>query len=282
MRRVTAPDAPYPMPAIEHHYIPDAAMVVRAVQETLASRMSVSMNSSCRMLERGSAKASSSSGTWRLATRSPSDQIICDVQTDKAIVELPSPVTGTVSALGGAPGRHYPGGGDAGLFRGGWRDQTIPSLSPMPARHVSDQAKTGRCDAELAMIATDDSGLGSTARRIYGRQRCRGQANPSGSTGGGAAGQSQPGHSQTGAADGHRLGVGGTERRPRARLPEPTWRRRARSRCATRHPAASAGSDSRWVRRPHRPPFPGLRPGGPRRWLSRPITDPPAKIGKSR
>ena len=32
------------------------------------------------------------------------DQIICDVQTDKAIVEIPSPVSGTISALGGKPG----------------------------------------------------------------------------------------------------------------------------------------------------------------------------------
>lgn len=36
LRRVTAPDVPYPMPAIEHHYIPDADKVVRAVRDVLS------------------------------------------------------------------------------------------------------------------------------------------------------------------------------------------------------------------------------------------------------
>ena len=36
VRRVTAPDVPYPMPAIEHFYVPDSSMVVRAVKETLS------------------------------------------------------------------------------------------------------------------------------------------------------------------------------------------------------------------------------------------------------
>ena len=36
VRRVTAPDVPYPMPAIEHFYIPDAPIVVKAVKETLS------------------------------------------------------------------------------------------------------------------------------------------------------------------------------------------------------------------------------------------------------
>ena len=35
LRRVTAPDAPYPMPSIESAYIPDTALVIRAVEEVL-------------------------------------------------------------------------------------------------------------------------------------------------------------------------------------------------------------------------------------------------------
>jgi len=35
MRRVTAPDAPYPLPAVESHYVPTASQVVRAVKEVL-------------------------------------------------------------------------------------------------------------------------------------------------------------------------------------------------------------------------------------------------------
>jgi pyruvate dehydrogenase E1 component beta subunit len=37
-RRVTAPDAPYPMPGIERHYVPTADLVVRAVRETMEDR----------------------------------------------------------------------------------------------------------------------------------------------------------------------------------------------------------------------------------------------------
>lgn len=36
VKRVTAPDGPYPTPSVEGHYIPTADLVVRAVEETLA------------------------------------------------------------------------------------------------------------------------------------------------------------------------------------------------------------------------------------------------------
>ena len=35
LRRVTAPDAPYPMPSIEGFYIPDTGLLIRAVEEVL-------------------------------------------------------------------------------------------------------------------------------------------------------------------------------------------------------------------------------------------------------
>ena len=38
VRRVAAPDAPYPMPGVEDAFVPDAARVVRAIEETLADR----------------------------------------------------------------------------------------------------------------------------------------------------------------------------------------------------------------------------------------------------
>ena len=37
VRRITAPDVPYPMPGIEHHYVPDVGKVVRAVEETVSA-----------------------------------------------------------------------------------------------------------------------------------------------------------------------------------------------------------------------------------------------------
>jgi len=38
MRRITAPDAPYPMPGIEEYFVPDAARVARAIEETMADQ----------------------------------------------------------------------------------------------------------------------------------------------------------------------------------------------------------------------------------------------------
>jgi pyruvate dehydrogenase E1 component beta subunit len=38
LRRVTAPDIPYPMTAIEEHYIPDADRVAKAIEQTMADR----------------------------------------------------------------------------------------------------------------------------------------------------------------------------------------------------------------------------------------------------
>ena len=36
VRRVTAPDAPYPLPGVEMHYVPSVEKVLKAVHETLA------------------------------------------------------------------------------------------------------------------------------------------------------------------------------------------------------------------------------------------------------
>ena len=38
VRRVAAPDAPYPMPGVEDAFVPDAARVVRAIEETMTDR----------------------------------------------------------------------------------------------------------------------------------------------------------------------------------------------------------------------------------------------------
>ncbi|HWJ95896.1 MAG TPA: biotin/lipoyl-containing protein, partial [Telluria sp.] len=40
------------------------------------------------------------------------DQVLCDVMTDKATVEIPSPVHGTVTALGGKVGQSLPVGAE--------------------------------------------------------------------------------------------------------------------------------------------------------------------------
>ena len=50
---------------------------------------------------------------WHVATGEPvkADQILCDVQTDKAIVEIPAPVNGVLKEQGGQPGEMIDVGG---------------------------------------------------------------------------------------------------------------------------------------------------------------------------
>ena len=63
------------------------------------------------------------------------DQIIVDVQTDKAIVEIPSPVSGTVTALGGAPNDVIPIGALLASFE--TDPQRASAAAPPPAPVVS-------------------------------------------------------------------------------------------------------------------------------------------------
>ena len=85
------------------------------------------------------------------------DQILADVMTDKATVEIPSPVQGTVLALGGAVGEvmavgaelirlEVAGAGNAGA--------TPPAATPAPAKAappVVAQAAPAAPDAEPAL-----------------------------------------------------------------------------------------------------------------------------------
>ena len=49
---------------------------------------------------------------WHVAPgdRVAADQVIVDVQTDKAVVEIPAPVAGVIKRLGGKPGDMVPVG----------------------------------------------------------------------------------------------------------------------------------------------------------------------------
>ncbi|MEM7254129.1 MAG: dihydrolipoamide acetyltransferase family protein [Pseudomonadota bacterium] len=64
------------------------------------------------------------------------DQIIVEVETDKAIVEIPAPVTGTVVSLGGSPGDEIEVGAVLAVFETSDRHAPKPSAAteePSPA-----------------------------------------------------------------------------------------------------------------------------------------------------
>jgi pyruvate/2-oxoglutarate dehydrogenase complex dihydrolipoamide acyltransferase (E2) component len=78
---------------------------------------------------------------WRVAAGDSvsADQIIAEIETDKAIVEIPAPVTGTVLALGGEPGTTIAVGDVLAVFEspsGGDHEKTTTSDSV-----ISDQAQ---------------------------------------------------------------------------------------------------------------------------------------------
>ena len=65
------------------------------------------------------------------------DQIIVDVQTDKAIVEIPSPVSGTIVSLGGEPNDVLPIGAVLAVIATGGAASAPPEQSPeAPAERI--------------------------------------------------------------------------------------------------------------------------------------------------
>ncbi len=62
------------------------------------------MQSKCRTLAKALQKLKWSSGVCNPGDTVTEDQILADVMTDKATIEIPSPVAGTVLALGGKAG----------------------------------------------------------------------------------------------------------------------------------------------------------------------------------
>ncbi|HYD28531.1 2-oxo acid dehydrogenase subunit E2 [Brevundimonas sp.] len=80
------------------------------------------------------------------------DQIIADVMTDKATVELTSPIAGTVVALHGEPGRQIAVGGPLVSFQVEGKGNTAPVPSPSTAsRSPSPAASAAREETAAAV-----------------------------------------------------------------------------------------------------------------------------------
>ena len=80
---------------------------------------------------------------WKVAAgdRVVADQHLVDVQTDKAIVEIPSPVTGTVTQLGGGAGDILAVGAVLAVFETdgapGPATTKAPETSPSPTATIA-------------------------------------------------------------------------------------------------------------------------------------------------
>ncbi|MDP3400205.1 MAG: dihydrolipoamide acetyltransferase family protein, partial [Brevundimonas sp.] len=102
------------------------------------------------------------------------DQIIADIMTDKATVELTSPVAGTVVALHGEPGQQLAVGGPLVSFavegKGNQREAPPPSK---PAAQASVPPKGGQMSASAASAPPPRAGEGDPAKRGGGGEVTR-------------------------------------------------------------------------------------------------------------
>ena len=118
------------------------------------------------------------------------DQIIADVMTDKATVELTSPVAGTVVALHGDAGRQIAVGGPLVSFSVEGKGNTTPVADPSPAsRSPSPAASAAREETKVAAPpspprsegmgrGTAEGGGGVTAQRTLSDRSQRPLASP--------------------------------------------------------------------------------------------------------
>ncbi|NSX34658.1 2-oxo acid dehydrogenase subunit E2 [Brevundimonas vesicularis] len=98
------------------------------------------------------------------------DQIIADIMTDKATVEITSPVAGTVVALYGEAGKSVPVGGPLVAFDvEGRGNVSTPVPAPKPASKPTGNATTASAAIPTAQSATSATALSKPVPALTGR-----------------------------------------------------------------------------------------------------------------
>ncbi|WP_295188693.1 2-oxo acid dehydrogenase subunit E2 [uncultured Brevundimonas sp.] len=98
------------------------------------------------------------------------DQIIADIMTDKATVEITSPVAGTVVALYGEAGKSVPVGGPLVAFDvEGRGNVSTPVAAPKPASKPTENATTASAAISTAQSATSATALSKPVPALTGR-----------------------------------------------------------------------------------------------------------------
>ena len=136
VRRVTAPDGPLP-----HASHRTTLRAVRRVDPKGGARSAERIVSTIEFTfpDVGEGLTQGEIIKWHVAVgdQVKADQIIVDVQTDKAIVEIPAPVSGRVSELGGNIGDTLAVGGILATFEVDGSQPSVPTSAPpkkAPAR----------------------------------------------------------------------------------------------------------------------------------------------------
>ncbi|MEM9604346.1 MAG: dihydrolipoamide acetyltransferase family protein [Pseudomonadota bacterium] len=94
------------------------------------------------------------------------DQIIVEVETDKAVVEIPAPVTGTLTRQGGAPGDTLPVGAVLAVF-----ESDAPAAGGSVAPAAAATSAVDVAVTESARPARSGRALASPATRKFARNQ---------------------------------------------------------------------------------------------------------------
>lgn len=122
--------------------------------------------------------------TWKVEVGGPvaEDQVVAEVMTDKAMVEIPSPVSGTVVSLGGKPGQMMAVGSElirlevdgAGNASAASAPAAAAPAEPVAAPKAAAPAAAPAAAAEPAPAATPAKAAAASAPACAAKQDARG------------------------------------------------------------------------------------------------------------
>lgn len=122
--------------------------------------------------------------TWKVEVGGPvaEDQVVAEVMTDKAMVEIPSPVAGTVVSLGGKPGQMMAVGSElirlevdgAGNASAASAPAAAAPAEPVAAPKADAPAAAPAAAAEAAPAATPAKAAAASAPACAAKQDARG------------------------------------------------------------------------------------------------------------
>lgn len=122
--------------------------------------------------------------TWKVEVGGPvaEDQVVAEVMTDKAMVEIPSPVSGTVVSLGGKPGQMMAVGSElirlevegAGNASAASSPAAAAPAEPVAAPKAAAPAAAPAAAAEPAPAATPAKAAAASAPACAAKQDARG------------------------------------------------------------------------------------------------------------
>ncbi|MFF5369825.1 2-oxo acid dehydrogenase subunit E2 [Streptomyces sp. NPDC013187] len=203
--RVTGFDIPYPPPLLEDAHLPDVRRVLdglhrllpapapstaaaRRTDGTTAAADEAATGRTFLLPDLGEGLAEAEVLEWKVAVGDPvkHDQVVAEVETAKSVVTLPSPYTGTVTALHcragavvevGAPlltvGEETAASGAVLTGYGTSGRPTAPRPSPRPARAATSAAADAAHDrhADSPLLSATRTPLGPAAEKFVRGQR---------------------------------------------------------------------------------------------------------------